>query len=233
MRLSLLAALALAVPTFAAERTVSTTDFDRLRVDGGFIVEVRSGAAASARIIGSQAAIEATSVSVQGRQLNIRRNRSTWGGYPGQTPPAATVRVTVPGLSAVWVSGPAKVSVDRMKGLRLAASLEGPGSLAIGNIAADRLDVGVVGAGNVALAGTVGNMTAILRGAGTLDAAKLMVADLKLTSETAGNVTIGVRRAATVTMTGTGSVVVLGSPACTVKNIGSGTVACGSDQTQR
>lgn len=233
MRFALPFLLLATAPAFAAERGVTVTDFDRLRVDGGFIVEVRSGAAAAARIIGSQAAIEATSVSVQGRQLTIRRNRASWGGYPGQTPPAATVRVTVPGLSAVWVSGPAKVSVDRMKGLRLAASLEGPGSLAIGNVTADRMDIGAVGAGTVSLGGTVANLTAILRGAGTLDAAKLMVADLKLTSETAGNVTVGVRRAANVTMTGTGSVVVLGSPACTVRNIGSGTVACGSDQTQR
>ena len=233
MRLLLLAALVTAAPALAAERTLSVIDFDRLRVDGGFIVEVRTGLATSARIIGTAAAIDAASVVVQGRQLTVRRNRSTWGGYPGAVPPAATVRITVRSLGNVWVSGPAKVSIDRLRGQRLAASLEGPGALTIGDVVADRVDIGAAGSGTLTLGGTVGNLTATLRGAGTLDAAKMMVADLKLISETAGNVTIGVRRAANVTMTGTGSVVVLGSPACTVKNIGSGTIACGSNQPQR
>jgi len=222
-----------AAPAFAAERNLTLTDFDRIRVEGGLVVEVRTGTATSGRIIGSQAAIDAASVEVQGRQLNIRRSRSGWGGYPGQVPPAATVRVTVPALSNIWVSGPAKVSVDRLKGLRVGASLEGPGALSIASIAADRMDIGALGAGTLTLSGTVGNLTATLRGAGTLAAGKLAVADLKLTSESAGDATIAVQRAANVTMTGTGSVTVLGTPACTVKNTGSGTVACGSDQPQR
>lgn len=233
MRLYPVLLVAFATPSLAAERSLSVTDFDRLRVDGGFIVEVRTGRATSARVIGSQAAIDAASVAVQGRQLNIRRNRSGWGGYPGQVPPAATIRITVPLLANVWVSGPAKVSVDRMKGLRVAASLEGPGSLSIANVAADRIDLATLGSGTLTIAGTVGTLTATVRGAGTFDAGNLAVADLKLTSESAGVVTVAVKRAANVTMTGTGIVTVLGTPACTVKNIGSGTVTCGSDQSQR
>jgi Putative auto-transporter adhesin, head GIN domain len=224
---------AVAAPTLAAERSLTLTDFDRIHVEGGLVVEVRTGLATSGRIIGTQVAIEAASVEVQGRQLNIRRSRSGWGGYPGQVPPAATVRVTVPALSNIWVSGPAKVSVDRLKGLRVSASLEGPGALSIASIAADRMDIGALGAGTLTLGGTVGNLTASLRGAGTFNAGKLAVSDLKLTSESAGDATIVVKRAANVTMTGTGSVTVLGTPACTVKNTGSGTVTCGSDQTQR
>ncbi len=220
----------MALPAHAAERSLSLTDFDRLRVEGGFIVEVRTGTATSGRVVGSQAAIEAASVEVQGRQLTIRRNRSTWGGYPGQAPSAATIRITVPLLANVWVAGPAKVTVDRLKGQRVAVTLEGSGSLSIANVAADRLDMVTVGSGAMLISGNVGNLTALARGSGVVDAAKLLAADAKLTSESSGLVTIAVKRAATVTMTGTGSVTVLGNPACTVKNIGSGTVNCGSDQ---
>lgn len=233
MRFALPFLLLAAVPAVAAERGVTVTDFDRLRVDGGFTVEVHTGVAASARIIGTAAAIEATSIVVQGRQLSVRRNRQAWGGYPGQEVPAATVRITVPALANVWVSGPAKVSVDRMKGLRVSASLEGPGSLTIAALAADRMDIGTLGSGTVILAGNVGNLTATVRGAGTFDAAKLTVADLKLNSESAGDVTVTVKRAADVTMTAAGRVSILGNPACTVRNIGSGTVSCGSDQAER
>jgi hypothetical protein len=229
----LFAATLAAAPALAAERGLSLTDFDRLRVDGSFIVEVRTGTATSGKVVGTPAAIDATSVVVQGRQLIIRRNRSGWGGYPGQVSPAATIRITAPALVNVWVSGPAKVSVERLKGLRVAASLEGPGALTVGNIAADQIELVTLGAGTLTVAGTGGSLTAIARGAGTFDAGKLVMQDIKATSESAGAVTLNARRAADITMTGTGSVAVLGKPACTVKNIGSGTVSCGSDQPQR
>ena len=227
MKTALLCLALLGSPLVAAERTLSITDFDKLRVDGGFTVEVTTGRGTSARIIGTQAAIEATSVSVQGRQMVIRKNASAWGGYPGQTAGTATIRITVPGLTNAWVNGPAKVSVDRLKGARVAAAIEGSGELSIGAIAADNADIAQVGSGRLTVAGTVANLTMTARGAGMLDAGGLQAADAKLTSESAGQVTLSVKRAVTGTMTGSGSVTVLGKPACTIKSVGSGTVTCG------
>jgi hypothetical protein len=225
--------LAAATPALAADRTLSLTDFDRIHVEGGFIVDVRTGLATTGRISGTSAAIDAASVEVQGRQLHIRRDRSTWGSTSGAAPPAAIIRITLPALSNIWVSGSARVSVDRLKGLRVTVSLEGPGSLTIAAVAADRMDIGAVGSGIVTLAGTVATLNAVVRGAGTFDGAKLAVSDLKLTSESAGAVTLSVKRAANVNMSGNGTVTILGSPACTVKNVGNGTVSCGSDQPKR
>jgi hypothetical protein len=228
MKSALLCLALLGSPLVAAERTLSVIDFDKLRVDGGFTVEVTTGRGTSARIIGTQAAIEATSVSVQGRQMVIRKNASAWGGYPGQTAGMATIRITAPALTNVWVNGPAKVSVDRLKGARVAAAIEGSGELSIGGIAADNADIAQVGSGRLTVAGTVANLTMTARGAGVLDAGALQAADAKLTSESAGQVTLMVKRAVTGTMTGSGSVTVLGKPACTIKSVGSGTVTCGA-----
>ena len=233
MKLVFFAALAAATPACGAERTLSVTDFERLRVEGGFTVEVRAGSATTAKVIGTQQALDITSVEVQGRQLNIRRNRSGWGGYPGQVAPAAVIRLTVPLLSNVLVIGPAKVSVDRLRGQRVAASLEGAGTLYIASITADRVDLSTLGSGTLKVSGGVGTLAAIARGGGTFDGTNLVAADAKLTSESAGDVTIAVKRAVTVTMTGSGTVTVLGKPACTVRNTGSGTVSCGSDQSKR
>lgn len=227
MRLTALLALAAATPSFAAERSVSVTDFDRLRVEGAFTVEVRSGPMTSARINGTQAAIEATSVAVVSRQLVVRRNRQAWGGYPGQVPAAAALVITTPQLANVWVSGPAKVIVARLKGLRVGASLEGAGALTVASIEADRTELGTLGSGTLTVAGKTGNLTVAARGSGIFDASALKAQDVKLTSESAGDVTVSATRAADVTMTGTGSVTVLGTPACTVKNTGAGTVVCG------
>ena len=228
---TLVALLLFAVaPLSAAERTLTITDFDRLRVDGGFTVEVVSGRGTSARISGSPDALEAASVQVQGRTLTIRRSASTWGGNPDRPLTPATVRISVPVLVNAWVSGPATVRIDRMNGMRVGLSVEGAGSLSVANLTADKLDVGILGAGKVLLAGKVAGMTALVRGAAEFDASKLSIADARLTSENAGVSTILAGRTANVTATGSGSVVVLGTPACTVKNAGSGTVSCGASQ---
>jgi hypothetical protein len=222
-----------ATPLMAAERNVPVTDFDRLRVEGAFAVEVRRGAATSARIVGSQAAIEAASVTVNGRQLVVRHATQRWGGYPGQVPPAATIRITVPRLSALWVTGPATVDVARLEGLRASVSLEGSGRLTVAAVAADRLDVATLGAGALTLGGTAAQLTLVARGSGPLDLAALAVRDAKVTSESAGEVTLAVARAVEIAMTGSGSVTVVGKPACTVRNTGAGSVRCGSEQAQR
>lgn len=218
----------LASPVTAAERTLSVTDFDKLRVDGGFTVEVTTGRGTSARISGTQAAIEATNVTVQGRQMVIRKSVSSWGGYPGQVAGAATIRITTPALTNVWVNGPAKVSVDRLKGPRVAAAVEGAGDLTIGSVTTDNANIAQVGSGRLTVGGTVANLTMTARGSGILDAAGLQASDAKLTSETAGQVTLSVKRAVTGTVTGSGSVTVLGKPACTIKAVGSGTLTCGT-----
>ena len=228
MKPVLLCLALLGSPLLAAERTLSVTDFDKLRVDGGFIVEVTTGRGTSAKIYGSQAAIEATNVVVQGRQIVVRKNSSAWGGYPGHVPAMATVRITAPALTNVWVNGPAKVSVDRLKGARVAAAVEGAGELTIGGVMADNSNIAQVGSGRLTVSGTVADLTITARGAGTLDASGLQASDAKLTSETAGQVTVAVKRAVTGTVAGSGSVTVLGKPACTLKTTGSATVTCGA-----
>ncbi len=224
--------LAVAVaPAAATERVLTVTDFDRLRVDGGFIVEVAVGRSTSARVIGTSNAIDGVSVAVLGRTLTIRRNTTNWtGNAQGKTIPA-TIRITAPVLTNVWVTGPAQVRVDAMKGLRVGLSLAGSGSLTVGTITTDQLDLGMLGSGRITAAGTAAGMTATNRGSGEFDAGKLTVADARLTSESAGNSTIYAKRSANVTATGSGNVTVLGKPACTVKNIGTGNVTCGSDQS--
>lgn len=216
------------VPAVAAERTLIVNDFDRLRVEGGFRVEVTAGRTTSAQISGTPAAVAATIVDVQGRTLSVRRERVNWTGSSSQASAPATVRITVPALTWVGTSGAATVVIDRMTGMRVSLSLEGTGKLSVAKLTADKLDVAVVGSGAVQLAGKAAGMTAVLRGAVALDAAKLNVADLKLTSENAGTATVAASRSADINATGSGSVIILERPACTVRNIGSGSVICGA-----
>ena len=216
--------------TLAAERTLSVTDFDRLRVEGNFIVEVIAGRSTSARITGTPDAIDTTTVQGLGRTLTIRRTRLGWVGTrdPSTKPPV--IRLTVPTLSNIWSSGAAAVRIDRMKGPRIGVSLEGSGSVTVADVQADALDLGVIGSGRVEMSGKVAGMTGVLRGAVELASAKLTVADLRLTSENSGTAVVTATRSANVTATGSGSVTVFGKPACTVRNLGSGNVDCGASQ---
>ncbi len=226
--MKLFLALLAASPAFAAERSLSVTDFDKIRVDGGFVVDVVRGRPTSVVVTGTPAAIDAVLASVQGTTLAIRRVRSASGNTAARPAEPARLRITTPALLNVWISGPATVGVDRMQGLRVGASLEGAGSLTIGALAADRFDLAMLGSGRVKLGGTVASFGAVVRGAGDIDAAALTAADAKIASETAGTITLGVKRSATITATGAGTITILGKPACTVRNTGSGDVVCGA-----
>ena len=78
-----IAALALSAPAAAAERRYPVTDFDRVVVEGPYIVRLTAGPSSSATARGTQAALDRATIDVTGTTLRIRRNRSYWGGTPG------------------------------------------------------------------------------------------------------------------------------------------------------
>ncbi len=228
MKLSILLLALAATPAFAAERTLSATEFDRIHVEGGFIVQVTTGKGPSARISGSPRAIERTSLDVQDRMLTVRPNASAWGGWPGEDTGPVTVKLTTPMLRSVWVSGSGSVTVDRMRAPDVRVTLDGSGKITVAEVTSDRLDALVSGAGSMTLAGKAAQMQATVRGTGNLDADALLSSDAKVTAQGSGTLRLAAARTAEVTSTGTGDVVIVGMPACTVRNSGSGTVTCGA-----
>ncbi len=226
-------ALVFTAPVAAAERSISIGDFDRIRVEGAFTVSITTARATSARVSGTQGAVEATRVTVEGRTLVVRRDRQVWGSAALRDTGSSTVRITAPTLQSAWVRGPAMLSIDTLRGARLSLSLEGSGRIAVARVEGERLDVGLIGAGTIMLSGSIKDFGALVRGSGTLDAAALTASDAKITSESAGELTLAVKRAVTITTSGAGNVTIGGTPACTVTNTGSGAVVCGSEKPQR
>ena len=88
MKTAALAALLLvAAPAMAATRSYSVTSFDRIRVDGPYQLMLKTNVAPFARAAGSQQALDAVSIRVEGRTLIVRADEGgSWGGYPGQQP---------------------------------------------------------------------------------------------------------------------------------------------------
>ena len=146
-----------------------------------------------------------------------------------RTPPGpVTIRINAANLRAATLAGAGSLRIDWLKGARVTIGLRGPGRVSVDAIDADRLSVAMIGNGTMTLAGKAKQGQMTLSGAGVVDAGKLTVDDLVSDSEGAGDHIFNAVKTAAVTTRGVGKTVVLGRPACTVRNLGSGTVSCGA-----
>lgn len=227
---SIILALLAAAPAAAAERRYTVTSFDRVQVDGPYQVRLVTGRPSAATARGSQRALDAVSVEVQGRLLKIGTDRSAWGGYPGEGAGPVTIELSTHELRGAFVRGPGSLHVDKARAMRFDASLSGSGSLAVDAVEADRLDAALVGSGRMELGGKVKTLRAAIQGAGDLAAPGLTADDAQINAGTSGTVEVAVKRAAKVNSSGAGEVNVLGKPACTVDARGSGIVRCGMER---
>ena len=218
---------ALAAPAAAAERRYSVTDFDRIQVDGPFEVTLATGGTSHASATGDQAAIDRVSLDVQGRTLRIRPNRSAWGGYPGAQAGRVRIVLSTRDLRAATVIGPGSLAIDRARGLRLELSLSGSGSLSVGSVEADTLILGLVGSGEMTLGGRAKQLRLTVEGSGDVNGRSLAAEDAQIVAGTSGALVVGAARTAKVTAHGRGHVQILGSPACTLSGPTAALVKCG------
>ena len=220
---ALAAAPAAAAPTL--QRNYSVTDFDRVRVDGPFKVELATSVAPFARASGTVAALDAVLIAVEGRTLVIKPNRSSWSGYPGQVPGPVAISVGTHDLSAAYVNGSGLLSVDRVKGLSFEITVQGAGSASVDEAAIDQLKLGISGSGTLRLAGTAGVMTALVRGTPSFDGSALRVKDARIGADGAPMIRALVSNSAKIDASGVATVEIAGNPACTVTAKGSATVS--------
>src|SRR5918993_153326 len=228
-RLPILALLLLAsLPATAAapttQRNFSVTGFDRIRVDGPYKVTLKTNVAPYARASGTTASLNGVSIKVEGRTLVIRQGSGGWGGYPGEGRGPVTIEAGTHDLSAIYINGPGALDVDRVKGLKFEVSIQGSGSVSIGQVDVDQLTAGIAGAATTRLAGRAAKLTATIRGTSTFAADGLKVADAVIGAEGPSMIQAQVTNSAKVDASGLASITLAGSPACTVKARGSATV---------
>ncbi len=226
--LFLLATAAAPVPQ-GDERRVMITSFERLRVDGPFVVEVAPGSP-GAVVTGSARAIDRVDVRIQGDTLVVAATSLGWqtrGAADAAVGPVH-IRITSPGLAGVAVNGGAQLQVAELRGSRVDVALSGAGSIAIGSIRADDLGISLSGAGEIRASGSATRARLLAYGSGGIDAAALTSDDAVVTSQTSGAMRLTARYTARVSAMATGSVTVLGAPKCRVS--GAGPVSCGSGE---
>lgn len=220
-----IAAAALAVPANAATRSFTATGFDRIRVEGPFMVRLKTGVAPLASASGSPTALNGVSIDVQGQTLVVRKNPGSWGGYPGESPGPVEITVGTHELSKAWLNGAGNLVIDKVKGQTFDLAIEGPGSIAVGRMTVDHLKVGLSGSGSAVIGGTAAEVTAIVRGTSTFDGSGLTAKNAKIGAEGTAVVKLIATGTAKVDSLGTAMVELAGRPDCTVRAVGSAIVS--------
>jgi Putative auto-transporter adhesin, head GIN domain len=218
-----------AVPARAAERNFVVTDFDEIRLIGPHEVTTTTARATTVRGSGERLALDALIVESRNRVLTIR-TRTAAASDAEKRP--VRIAVTAPQLRIVRLNGSGAMSVAELRGPAVEATLSGSGTILVGRIAGDLATLRLTGSGTLRANGQARSLDASLRGAGSIDGAGLIAADLKLISAGSGTVSLAATRSAAITSAGSGTVTVTGKAACTVKNAGTGTVSCGTRSGQ-
>lgn len=224
------ALIALAAPAHAADRSYVVTNFDRVRVDGPYSVQVEVGTGgASASASGDDRALGDLDISVNGGTLTVRKGSQGWGerGKASGPPPVITLRT--PAVRGATVVGGAKLALNgRLRTTRLDVQITGAGAIDARGVDADDVVVTVIGNGNVALAGRTARARFSTNGGGSIAATALDAGEIIVTLEGAGETRASARYLADLTNKGLGLIAVTGNPKCTVRGQSVGPIECGS-----
>lgn len=223
--LILAASVALVSPASAATRNFGITSFEKVRVDGPYSVKLTTGVAPFARAKGSQAALDRVAVEVRGDTLVVHSSLDAAGGYPGKNSGPVEISLGTHDLSSAWVNGSGVLSIDRVRGLKFGLSVQGSGAGEIAQTDVDQLNVAVAGSASARLAGEARQMTAVIRGISSLDAAALSTRDATLGAEGSSTIAADVSNSVTVDASGPATVRLTGGPACTLRVSGSASVS--------
>ncbi len=224
------AALMFTASAAGAEKRYGLTSFETIELNADVTVEIVTRAPVSAVASGPEDALDRLIVEARDGKLLIGERRFAGDERKSKSPAPVTLRINAANLRSATVSGAGSLTIDALKGARVTIGLRGPGQLNIKYVEADRLSVAMIGNGTMTLVGSARQANMTLSGAGTLDAGELAVGELISDSEGAGDHRFRAIRTAAVTARGVGRTVVLGRPACTVRNVGSGSVECGAEK---
>lgn len=206
-------------------RSFTISSFDRVRIEGDYVVSLVTNRAPFARAEGNAADLDAIDLRVEGRTL-VLRQRSNRGG-DGSGPPVR-IALGTPDIRSATLAGAGSLRIDRMGGLSADVAVQGPGQVSVEDVQADRLTAGIQGSGSLTLGGKVKSASLVARGTAVLAATGLAADEVTVAAEGGSQVEVRALSRAAVTAAGPVQVRLLGKPACTLRVSGSASVTgCG------
>jgi hypothetical protein len=174
-------------PVSTEDRPIGT--FQTIHFDGAAQLDILVGPAPSLSITGSQKSRSAFTSRVEGDKLILDSHNTFWQPTVGKV----SVRVTVPQLRALKVSGAGEITVNGISG--------------------DALDVLFEGAASLEASGKVGALAVQMNGAGKMDLSRLEAQTATVTTNGAGSIDVNSTASLDATVNGVGSINYYGTPA--------------------
>jgi hypothetical protein len=226
MRRLMIAALLLlgAAPAGAADRSFSANGFDKVDLAAAGQVAIHTGDAFRVDASGDAEWLALLDIHVVKDTLVIGWTREHVR-MKHHNP--ITIRIAMPRLDGVTLSGAGTITADRVAGPDFAAALRGAGTIDLPAMRVERARFDMGGAGKINAAGSAGSVDAHVRGFGSVEIAGLAARAGKFDMGGTGSIRARVDGPADIAMTGVGSIDVLGQPRCTVHKSGLGSVHCG------
>ncbi|BAV65413.1 head GIN domain-containing protein [Sphingobium cloacae] len=184
------------------------------------VVTIGDGFAVKAE--GDPHAIEKLEITVDNGRLKVGR-RSQWTGSGDK---GATIRVTMPAISAVTLTGSGDFGLDRAEGKALDLSLTGSGDMEIGAVKVGALKADVTGSGSLEIAGMAEAGRLSLTGSGDIDGEKLKLGKADASLLGSGDIDFASDGAVAITIAGPGNVTVKGRAQCRTSGMGPGQARC-------
>lgn len=236
--------LAGAAPAMAADMSFPVGAFQKVSASGADTVIITTGKAVSVTASGPQKRLDRLDIRVEGDTLKIGYKKGDWNSWNEDD---ATIRVTLPALHGLrlsgsgnttadagsgpafdlGVSGSGDVDVGRINSPAVAISVAGSGDARIGKLDTQTLSIKTAGSGDVTAAGTCNAATISVSGSSNINAGGVKCATADIGISGSGDVRLSASSTASVRISGSGDVVVTGGAKCQVKTSGSGDVTCG------
>jgi hypothetical protein len=174
-------------PPSTEERPVGA--FQYIEFDGAAQLDILVGSAPSLSITGGPKSRAAFTSRVEGDKLILNSHNSFWQ----QTTGNMSVRVTLPQLRALTVSGAGEISVNGVSG--------------------DSLTLSLNGAAGLEASGKVDTLTVQMNGAGHMDLSRLEAVSATVSANGAGSIDVNSTGSLDATVNGVGSINYYGKPA--------------------
>lgn len=187
-------------------------EFDAIDFAGFGSMVIEQGAGYEVELTGTESVLQRVDTDVRGGTLRVGQDSpwSLWPFFLG--PQRLEVRVVVPSLERVVVSGAGDVSIDGLEGERVELGLSGAGTVSARDVDLDRLVVELSGAGSARVSGVVDTQEVTLSGAGDYDGRDLESRNARVEVSGAGSVVVWAEERLDVRASGAGSVEYYGDP---------------------
>ncbi|MGJ3240708.1 MAG: head GIN domain-containing protein [Anaerolineae bacterium] len=202
------------------EETRTVSNFTEIRIATGGRVYVTLGDEYEITVNIDENLLDLLTTEVDDNTLVIDQRSNT-----GIRPTELTVRVTLPELEGIHITGAGDINVAPVESDSFAISISGAGDVRVDELIADELDVEVSGAGNVVIeAGRVTKQDIRLSGAGNYNAGDVESETVEVNLSGVGAATINASESITGNLSGVGSITYSGDASVDVETSGVGSI---------